>query len=468
MTTTRPTPGAVRPGSVTVTPLGGAGTSALVDTGRARVLVDCGASPDLTAFDASTLDAVVLTHAHPEHAGGLAALVRRGFAGVLAATPDTLRMADIGLRDDLLSRREDEGPAAAAERAADDAGAGSPDDPAGEAIHVRALGIAQEFDAPTPIAPGVTCTLRRAGHALGSAWAHLDVDGAGTLVVSGDLGRHGHPLLRHPEPFTGADAVMVEAAYGDGRRLPSDDRDKLAHIVFTTLDRGGTVLVPAGPVDHIATVLFELARLHRVGCLPDGVKVCFDGPTGLDAVDVWRDALLAGSPELRPEVLALGAAAWDVGELVETRSASESRRLLADPGPRVVIAGPHHGDGGRVARHLRALLPDARNAVLLQGRSPVGTAAHALAEGATEVRVGPDVVPVRAEIGRLPGMTTHADAGEIVEWLGHGAEPAVTYVVHGTPDARRALRDRITGTLGWHAEIPASNTALDPAAGAPR
>lgn len=449
------------PGTATMTMLGGDGTSVLVDTGYARVLVDCGASPELRAFDAASLDAVVLTHAHPNHASGLAALADRGFDGALVATAATLRMADIGLRDMLLTRRESEGPAAAAERTATRPGPGLADEePAQRARSIMTRAAAQGFSEPAVIAPGVTCRLYRAGHALGSAWVHLDLGSAGTLAVSGDLGRHGHPLLRGAEPFTYADTVLVEAAYGDGRRQPTDDHDHLAHVMFTTLDHGGTVFVPAGPVDHIATLLFELARLRRVGCMPAGVPVVFDGPTGMEAVEVWRDALLDRDPELRDVVVDFGFEALIPGLLSEVRSARGSDRLVRAPQPQVVIAGPHHGDGGRAAAHLRALLPDARNTVLLQGRSPVGTAARALADGADAVRIGSDVVPVRARIAHLPGMTTHADAGEVVEWLGHGTEPATTFVVHGTADARTALRDRIRRTLGWPAELPGRTITL--------
>ncbi|NUU21470.1 MAG: MBL fold metallo-hydrolase [Streptomycetaceae bacterium] len=373
-------------------------------------------------------------------------------------------MTEIGLRDALLMRRETEGPAAAGEREAAEHGdlAGEFPEEAllGEAEAVMALGRAQGFGEPYLIAPGVEATLHPAGHALGSAWVRLDIDGGGTLAVSGDLGRHGHVLLRSPAPFTDADAVLVEAAYGEGRRPATDDRDHLAHVVFTTLDKGGTVLVPAGPVDHIATVLYELARLRRVGCLPDGVSVYFDGPTGLDAVGVWRDALLAGDRELCDEVLAFGPAAFDAGVLGGVRSPEASRHLRRAEGPRVIIAGPHHGDGGRAGQHLLRLLPDERNAVILQGRAPVGSAAHALARGAEVVRIGKAMVPVHAQIAHLPGMTTHADAGEIVEWLGHGREPGTTYVVHGTPEARTALCDRIRRTLGWHTENPSGNASF--------
>lgn len=433
-------------GAATATFLGGDGTSVLVDTGHARVLVDCGASPELAALDASSLDAVVLTHAHREHADGLAALADHGFTGPVVATPTTLCMADIGLRDALWTRRETEIPAVA--------------EPVGLTSRVLAMAAPQEFAEPALIAPGVTCRLHRAGHALGSAWVHLDLGSVGTLAVSGDLGRHGHPLLRAADPFTYADTVVVEGTYGDGRRQPDDDHDHLAHVMFTALDRGGTVLVPAGPVDHVATILFELTRLRRVGCLPDGVPVVFDGPTGMEAVDVWRDALLERDPELQDRVLDLGFEALIPGPVSDVRSAQGSARLIRNPGPRVVIAGPHHGDGGRVAAHLRALLPDPRNAVLLQGRSPVGTAARALADGARAVRVGADIVPVRARIAHLPGMTTHADAGEIVEWLGRGNEPETTYIVHGAADARIALRDRVRRTLGWRAELPGHMVTL--------
>lgn len=442
--------------------LGAAGTVTgsrfLVESDRARVLVDAGLyqgpsalrrrnwdAPELPAAD---IDAVVVTHAHLDHSGYLPRLVRNGFAGRVTCTPETAELVAIVLRDSAHLQEEDA-------RLANEHGFSKhrPALPLYDVADVEStlrLVSPIGYDEEVEVAPGVCVTLRPAGHILGSATVTLEVQGH-RVVFSGDLGRPQHPLLLPPAPLPRAGTVVVESTYGD--RLHEPRPGVLADAVRRTVGRGGSVLIPAFAVDRTELVLLELHRLVLAGEVPR-VPVFIDSPMALATLGVYRAAILGGSPQLRPEATAL-LSAIDELKVNGVTDAAGSMRLNQPGSPCIVISASGMATGGRVVHHLAHQLPDHRNTVVLTGYQAVGTRGRQLLDGATQVKIHGRYVPVRAEIVDDAGFSVHADADELIGWLATApAPPRTAYVVHGEERASAAFARRASADLGWTAVVP--------------
>ena len=310
----------------------------------------------------------------------------------------------------------------------------------------------------TPIEPGVTqaaagaeVVLRRAGHILGSSTVEIRCPD-GSVGFSGDLGRPDHPLLRAPEPPPSVDALVVESTYGNRLHPPRRLAD-LAAPIRRAFDRGGAVLVPAFAIDRTPMLLMALKALMGSGELPT-VPVYVDSPMALAALGVYRAAVQAGDPEIRPEVGADGTDPFDPGQLRLAHSVDESKQLNEPREPCVIISAAGMATGGRVVHHLAHLAPDPRNLLLLPGFQVPGTRGHALIHGAQSLKMFGGYVPVRAEVVTLEGFSAHADADNLVAWLASGPQPQTCYVVHGDETPAQVLAARITKELGWCAVVP--------------
>ncbi|MFJ9847499.1 MBL fold metallo-hydrolase RNA specificity domain-containing protein [Kitasatospora sp. NPDC101155] len=459
----RPQP---RPGLLTF--LGGVGTVTgskfLVETDHARLMIDCGLFQGLAELrrlnrrplplDPADVRAVVLTHAHLDHCGYLPRLVRDGFRGPVLTTPDTARIAELILRDSAHLLREE----------ADHANehGWSKHRPAQPLYDDKDVENALRMFDPVPldtdveITAGIVLRLHRAGHILGSAWAHLTLEDRHTIAASGDLGRPVHPLLRPPEPFTGADVLLMESTYGHRHHEETAAREWFARALERTLARGGTVVIPSFAVDRTEVVLHQLTELRRTGRLPSNVPVYVDSPMALATLQIYREAFAAGSDQLRPDVLAKGPAALDPEPFTLIHSLQDSLTLDHAPGPAVIVSASGMATGGRVVHHLARLLPDARNTVVVVGYAAEGTRARDLVDGARALKMYGTYVPVRAEVVNVPAFSAHADAAEIIDWLRQAPPPRAVYLVHGEPEGSEALRDRIDRELGWTAVVPRS------------
>ncbi|ROQ26317.1 RNA-metabolizing metallo-beta-lactamase [Streptomyces sp. PanSC19] len=201
-------------------------------------------------------------------------------------------------------------------------------------------------------------------------------------------------------------------------------------------------------------------RLRETGVLPRSVPVYVDSPMALAALDVYRDAVRERSPELRPEILAEGAAALSPEPFLAARTVQESIRINETGGPAVIVSSAGMATGGRVLHHLRRLLPDPRNAVVVVGFAAAGTRARDLVDGARVLKMFGEYVPVRAEVADVPHFSAHADADQILGWLRGAPPPHTTYLVHGEPAASETLRDRVDRELGWTAVVPRSGEAV--------
>ena len=445
----------------TLTFLGATGTVTgskfLLQTDGHRVLVDAGLFQGVRELrrrnwapfpvDPSEIDGAVLTHAHLDHCGYLPALVRQGFEGPVVCTEGTAELAAIVLKDSAHLQEEDA-------RYAADKGFSKHAQPRplyNTADVARALPMLQpvDFGRTVEVCPGVEVTLQPAGHILGSASAVLDVVGH-RITFSGDLGRPGHPLLRPPPRPPESETIVVESTYGN-RDHVEGEIDQFAEVVNRTIERGGAVLIPAFAVDRTEIVLVALDRLMNTGRIPQ-VPVYVDSPMALRALGVYRQALAVGNPELRTD---LEPGVLDPRDVQEAHTPQQSMALNRPGKPCIIVSASGMATGGRVVHHLRHLLPDRENSVVLVGFQAAGTRGRDLVEGATEVKMHGRYVPVHAEIVQIDGFSVHADADEILGWLASApSPPKVVYVVHGEPESSAALAARVRSELGWLAVVP--------------
>lgn len=442
----------------TLTSLGGAGTVTgsrhLLEHNGTRILLDCGLFQGLKNLrelnwakfpvEPRSIDAVVLTHAHLDHCGYLPKLVREGFRGRIYCTHATMEVAELILKDSGHIQEKD---AELANRYGF-----TKHKPAEPLYGLRDAERSMEFFSPIKVHTAIdlpgggTLTLRRAGHILGAATAQIDWAGR-RIVFSGDLGRYDDAVMVDPEAAPDADYLIVESTYGNRKHEVSDPTARLGDIIERTIRRGGSVVIPAFAVGRAQSLLYHLWRLKaagRIGLAP----IYLDSPMAIAAT-----AMLHTHREdhrLSPEVCEATCAV-----ATYTRDVEESKAITANTMPKVIISASGMATGGRVLHHLKAFGPDRRNTILFSGFQAAGTRGRALVDGAREVKIHGDWIPIRAEVENLPMLSAHADADEIVRWMsGLKAPPRRTFVVHGEPLASEALRVKIDRELGWPASVP--------------
>ena len=451
--------------AATLTFLGAAGTVTgskfLVTTSHGRrVLVDSGLFQgertwrqrnwDMLPVAPSSIEAVIVTHAHLDHCGYLPVLAREGFSGPVYCSEHTAELLPIVLRDAAHLQEEEA-------RWSRDSGLSRHRDPrplfdSQDAERVLGQLVPIPFHARTAVSEEVTVELRRAGHILGSSTASLVVEET-RLVFSGDLGRNDHPLLLPPEEPGEADLVVVESTYG-ARRHEGGASEELGAALRRTIGRGGTALLPAFALDRTPMLLLEIAELVRAGRAPD-VPVYVDSPMALAALEVYRGAVHDPPErvEFRPELLAKPNP-FDPGRLQLAGSRAASEQLNDPAHPCVIISASGMATGGRVLHHLEHQLPRSRNSVIVTGYQVSGTRGRALADGAPHLKIHGRYVPVRAEVVNIRGYSAHADAPMLLDWLKAIPEPRCAFVVHGDPASAEALAGELRSGLGWNAVVP--------------
>ena len=431
------------------------GSRFLVQAGSTRILVDCGLFQGVKRLREknwepfpvapSSLDAVVLTHAHVDHSGYLPALVRDGFAGDIWCTPSTAALAQILLPDTAHIQEEDARYANKRRSTKHDPALPlfTQDDAQRALERFRTVDVDRLFSP----ASGVEARFSPAGHILGAASAWL-TDGRSSALFSGDLGRTNDVVMRDPAPPPAADHIVVESTYGNRLHSDGDPHDLLADVVTRTARRGGIVLIPAFAVGRAQAILHVLATLRREGRIPE-LPTFLNSPMAIHATELFLRS--SGEHRLaRHEVAEMRAGV----ELV--RTVEESIALTSRRGPMVVITASGMLTGGRVLHHLFQVAPDHRSTIVLPGFQAAGTRGESLANGARSLRVFGEDVDVNAEVVTLDSLSAHADADELLTWLrSTPSRPSAVSVVHGEASAADRLRSRIEHELGWAARVPA-------------
>ncbi|OYU86554.1 MAG: hypothetical protein CFE45_24995 [Burkholderiales bacterium PBB5] len=258
-----------------------------------------------------------------------------------------------------------------------------------------------------------------------------------------------------PQPLpAAADVLLVESTYGNRRHPPEDTQALLGQVVRDAIGRGGRVLLPAFAVGRAQALLLVLQRLKAARAIPPHLPIYLDSPMAIEATALYRQhRALLRVPAREMATLCDGV------HLVAT--AAQSQRLVAGQGPAVVISASGMATGGRVLNHLAALAPDARNAIVMAGFQVGGSRGALLLAGARTLKMHGQFVPINANVHALPGLSGHADAEGLMDWLRTlPRPPRQTFVVHGEPDASDALRRRIQDELGWAVRVPQHGEAV--------
>ena len=443
--------------------LGAAGTVTgskhLLDFDGHRILIDCGLFQGLKELrernwhplpvPASSIETVILTHAHLDHCGYLPRLVVQGFRGRVFCTPGTRDLCSLVLPDS--ANLQEEQARDANKHQYTKHKPALPLYTSEDAAQALALLQPVGYNRPVPVAPGVEVEFLDAGHLLGSAYARVKLASGKIVLFGGDLGRYNRPILHDPSPVEAADVLLVESTYGNRTHIADDNGQRLAAIVNDTAQRGGKLIIPSFAIGRVEEVLFWLKLLEdgkRIPVLP----VYIDSPMAGRALQFYANRV--NELEMTVPPGARGAGMFATGRMTTVASVQQSKDLVASRQPAIVIASSGMATGGRVLHHLEAALPSPKNTVLFVGYQSEGTRGRQLVDGASLVRLKGREISVGARIEKLDSMSAHADAGEILRWLsGFRQPPAMTYLVHGEKSALETLRDRIASEMHWPAHI---------------
>lgn len=460
-----------------ITTLGAAGgevtgSAYLVQTRSARILVDCGLFQGGKRADSLNrppvpagrkLDAVVITHAHLDHTGRLPLLAKNGYAGPVYATPATIELSALILRDSAHLQAAD---AERINRKHERAGE-PPREPIYTAAHAEA--IIQCFKPvayrqAVTVAPGIQAIWSEAGHILGSASIQLIVDEEGKkkrVVFSGDLGPKNAPMLREYEPFRQADMVFLESTYGDRDHRPlAETIEEFNRIVQDAVSHGGKMLVPTFAVGRAQLLLTLLSRMFRRK-LVRPFPIFLDSPMAIKATEIYTEHKELFDDELL-KYLAQKPIREDLRTLKLCPTAEDSKKINDQPGPCLVMAGAGMCTGGRIVHHLKANLWKPGTHVLIVGYQGDGSLGRRLVDGEKVVSLFGEKIAVRAQVHTLGGFSAHAGQTDLLEWFGVIAPSRPRVVLtHGEDGPRSTLARLIQQRHKLKPLLPGLNEAIE-------
>jgi metallo-beta-lactamase family protein len=438
------------------------GSKYLVEAAGKRLLLDCGlfqGTDDLKKrnwsalpVDPSTIDYLVLTHAHLDHTGWLPVLVRDGYNKTIFANPATIELTAILLKDSGHLQEEDTSNALRN----------------GWSVHEqpRPLYTSADVDPvlrlmkPMPrsggfeVSPEFSFESFDAGHIVGSCSFALTIteNGKKTVVIfSGDIGRYDQPILNDPAtpPDKQVDVLLCESTYGDRDHEAGDPLEALEKVVNRVSVRGGSIVMPAFAVGRTQTFMYYLRQLQEQKRIPM-LPVYIDSPMALSATDLYLRYKEDHDADYS-KIEKSGGDPLNMKQFHLTRTAQESKAINNVRTPCIIIAGSGMATGGRVLHHLAQRLGEARNCVIFGGFQAEGTRGRALLEGARSLSLFGRVVPVKAEIIEMGQFSAHAGKSELLRWLtGLQAAPKQVYLTHGEPTAAQMLQQAIEEKFRWN------------------
>lgn len=445
------------------------GSNHLVETSNARVVVDCGlfqgrreesrTKNRQLPYEPNSLDAVVLGHAHADHAGNLPSLARGGYRGDVHCTSATRDLCAIMLQDSAMLQEKD---ADFLRRRGHKGEVIEPLYTTEDARRIVAQAATHDYHRAFQVHDGIHATFYDAGHILGSALTRLDIEDRGikrSVVYACDLGRSGMPILRDPEPPPHADVLVLESTYGDRLHpaLVDAEADLAAHITRAAA-RKGKVVIPAFSLGRTQELLYSMHRLADQGRMPR-IPVYVDSPLSANVTDIFRQHPECFDKEMNDHLL-VHPDPLGFSELHTIRKVEDSKKLNAMPGPMVIVSASGMAEGGRVLHHLANTISDPDNMVLIVGFMAENTLGRRLVEKRPEVRIYGEYVPLRAEVVVMNAFSAHGDQADLLRLAGQ-VKPDRIYLVHGEPSAQAVLQSKLREAGFQHVEAPARGQKVE-------
>ena len=454
------------------------GSKHLINTGNEggksgiQVLIDCGLFQGQKEWrernwqdlpiPAREVEAVILTHAHLDHSGWIPRLVKQGFHGPIYATPATIDLCGILLPDSGRLQEED--------AAFNNRYKTSKHDPAlplytmQEAQQCLTLFQPLNFEESKRLSDELSFRFVPAAHILGSSMVEVSLTSRGSasrLLFTGDIGRlresevsPGRVLRSGPTENERCDVLVMESTYGNREHPQDDPKPELAALIRTTIQRGGSVVIPAFAVERTQKLLFLLKALMESGDIPR-IPVHTDSPMAIKAVQIFLKYANEFGPETESLIKQYGSP-LDWPNFYFDLTPDDSKKINESKYPAIIVSSSGMATGGRVLHHLMRRLPDPHNLVLFIGFQAPGTRGYDIKNGASQIKIFGQLVAVRAQVASLEQFSDHADTPELLEWLHtFQAAPKQTFLVHGEPAAATALRDVMSGNLHWNVQVAA-------------
>jgi metallo-beta-lactamase family protein len=454
--------------------LGVTGSCHLVKCGGKQILIDCGLyqggrelneeNREALGFDPADVDYLLLTHAHLDHCGRIPLLVNRGFRGEIITTSASRELAKLVMLDSAGLQEEE------AERQArrharhghDKEKVIGPLYTVLDALNcLDYFGRTATYQKPIELDEGIRVTFSDAGHILGSASVLLELEENGEkkrVLFSGDLGYQGRAILRDPNPPSDVDVVVMETTYGDRlHKTLKPSIEELYEAINTTFAAGGNVIIPTFALERAQEILYYLREGVKDGSLPGSIQVFLDSPMAISATEIFRRHDECYDQEAC-DLFTNGQDPFNFPGLHFTRQTSESMALNRVGGGAVIMAGSGMCTGGRVRHHLKHHLWRKDSSIVFVGFAARGTLARLIVDGAKEIHMFGEHIPVRANIYTIGGFSAHADRDELLSWHRRTGSPARTFLVHGEQDAMESFAGQLSNTEvimpGLHEEYP--------------
>lgn len=438
------------------------GSCHLVECAGKRILIDCGLyqggrelaeeNAEPFGFEASSIDFLLLTHAHLDHCGRIPLLAKRGFSGEVITTAASVELARLVMLDSAgLQEEEARYQARRAERRhGNHKKVIEPLYTTLDALNSLAFfGRKASYDQSLRLAPGIQVTFIDAGHILGSASILLELEEDGhhhRLLFSGDLGYSGRAILRDPTSPPVADTVVMETTYGDRlHKQLQPSLDEFYSIINETMSRGGNVIIPTFALERAQEVLYYLREGLENGCIKYFTNVFLDSPMAISATQIFeRHKECFDSETLK--ISQDGNDPFHLPGLHFTRETAESIAINQIAGGAVIMAGSGMCTGGRVRHHLKHNLWDKKNSIVFVGYAARGTLAQRIIDGAERVRIYGEDISVNASIHTIGGFSAHADQAELLAWHQGTGNPKTTFLVHGEVESMKVFAKHLRDT----------------------